>query len=143
MLWSMPWSLFFRLCCVTILGFVNQTNMHFTSSIFNMTEREVSSQTKSMMRNNFEIGFSPISCAIFEIRTLTPNLAFGWRCKLFPCVTFHDFTIPRLLFYDCSFCRSEIIGVTTDFSGQTLVYILLKWIKCKPYFFRRFFLKHC
>ncbi|GBM03853.1 hypothetical protein AVEN_231319-1 [Araneus ventricosus] len=50
-------SLFFR---VTILGVANQTNMHLTPSIFNITVRKVSSLTKSTMLNNFVIDFFPV-----------------------------------------------------------------------------------
>ena len=43
------------------------------------------------------------------------------RCgKTFPCIAHGNFTILRPNFYDYSFCRSEIIGVTTDFSGHTV-----------------------
>ena len=71
---------------------------------------------KSMMLNNFIIDFFPVSCTVFEVKIVTPNLATRWRCQWFPCIEHGNFTIPRPNFYDYSSCSSEIIGVTTDFS---------------------------
>ncbi|GBM22750.1 hypothetical protein AVEN_81504-1 [Araneus ventricosus] len=48
-----------------------------------------------------------------------------WRCKRFPCLEHGNFTIPRPHFYDYSSCRSEIIGVTTDFRGHTVYRFLM------------------
>ena len=76
--------------------------------------------TKPMLLINFVIDFFTVSCAVFEIKTVTPNLVTRWRCNRFPWIAHGNFTIPRPNFFDYSSCRSEIIGVTTDFSRHTV-----------------------
>ena len=105
---------------VTILGVSNQTNMHFKHSISNITVWKMSFLTKSMLLINFVIDFIPVSCTAFEIKKVTPNLIARWRYNRFPWIALGNFTIPRPNFYDYSSCRSEIIGVATDFSGHSV-----------------------
>ncbi|GBN19974.1 hypothetical protein AVEN_149228-1 [Araneus ventricosus] len=116
-------SLFFRVMPRYNFGSCEQNKYTFTPSIFNITIRKVSSLTKSMMLimlNKFVIDFFLVYGTVFEIRTLTSNFVIRWRCKRFPCVADDNFTTPRPHFHDYSSCRSEIIGVTTDFSGHTV-----------------------
>ena len=98
----------------------DQTNVYFLLFICNIFVRKIFFCNKSMMLNNFIIDFFPVSCTVFEIKTVTPNLATRWRCQWFPCIAHGNFTIPRSNFDDYSSCRSEIIRVTTDLNGHTV-----------------------
>ena len=68
---------------------MDQTNMHFTPNIFNITVWKVSSLTKPMILDDFVTNFFLVSRTVFEITALTLNLAI--RC--FPCVAYGSFTI--------------------------------------------------
>ncbi|GBO23370.1 hypothetical protein AVEN_207565-1 [Araneus ventricosus] len=111
-------SLFFRVMSRYNFGSCEPDKYVFNAFYFSITVRKVSSVTKSMMLNNCDL--LPVYRTVFEIRRLTLNFAARWCCKRFPCVGHVNFTIPRPHFYDYSSCLSEIIDVTTDFSGDTV-----------------------
>ena len=122
--------------------------MYFLLFICNIFVCKIFFCNKSMMLNNFIIDFFPVSCTVFEIKTVTPNLATRWYCQWFPCIAHGNFTIPRPNFYDYSSCRYEIIGVTTDFNGHTVFSLSsnFDWYQSNKFlqqinFQRRFFSK--
>ena len=102
-----------------------ETNMCFVLFICVIFVRKIFSCSKLMMLNNFDNDFFPLSCTVFELKTLTQNFAARWRCKGFHCVAHGHFTMPRYHFHDDSSFRSKIFGVATDFRGHTEYWAML------------------
>ena len=50
-------------------------NVHFVLFIYITFVHKIFSCSKSMMLNKFVIDFFPISCTVFEIKTLTQNFS--------------------------------------------------------------------
>ena len=109
---------------VTILGPTNQIHMHSMASICNITSRKVSFLTKSMMLNNFVIGFFFRTSYCFWDKKANSKCIRQVVLHVFFCVAHNNFTIPRPHFYDYSSCRWEIIWMVTNFSGQP-VYLFI------------------
>ena len=109
-----------------------ETNVRFVLFYCVIFVHKMFTCSKSMMLNNFVIDFFPVSCTVFEIKTLTQNFDTGKHCKWFHCLAHGHFTIPRHHFYKYSSFRLEIIRVAMDLSGHTVYITNYKWpISCR------------
>ena len=87
-----------------------EINVYFLIFICNIFVRKIFFCNILMMLNNFMIDFFPVSCTVFEIKTVTPNFATRWCCQLFPCIAHGNFTIPRPNFYDLALAVQKLLG---------------------------------
>ena len=111
MLWSV------LLPYVTILGVANKKTLPFTSLFLILLHR---SCLALLNRWCLIVIFFSISYSVLGIRTLASNWTNRWHYKRFSSVTHANFITPRPHFYSCNFCRSEVIGMTSDFSEHTV-----------------------
>ena len=124
-------------CCFVQCEEVNVRFVLFYCIIFVL---KMFSCSKTIMLNKFVIHLFPISCIIFEIKTLTQNFAARWHCKRFQCVAHGHFTLTRHYFYNYSSFLLEIKGWQRTLAGTLYIYVA-ESIYCRKYSIRNILYK--